>query len=217
MDVWNYFRDHQSEVLHWLWNNAWLAALPLLLGLLIAMPLGYLAARYRWTYPPAVTIAGLLYTIPSLALFIVLPGLLGTRILDPINVAVALTIYTVALLVRVVADALIAVPAETRAAATAMGFTRRQLLSGVELPLAVPVIAAGLRVAAVSNVSLVSVAAIIGVPQLGQLFTAGFQNFTFAPIVLGLILVVVLALVFDGLILALARALTPWQRAERAR
>jgi osmoprotectant transport system permease protein len=217
MEIWDYFRDHQSDVLNWLWNNAWLAALPLLIGLLIAMPLGYLAARHRWTYPPAVTIAGLLYTIPSLALFIVLPGLLGTQILDPLNVAVALTIYTVALLVRVVADALIAVPADTRAAATAMGFTRRQLLFGVELPLAVPVIAAGLRVAAVSTVSLVSVAAIIGVPQLGRLFTDGFATFSFAPIILGLILIVVLALIFDALILAGARALTPWQRAQRAR
>jgi osmoprotectant transport system permease protein len=164
-----------------------------------------------------VTATGLLYTIPSLALFILLPGLLHTKILNPLNVAVALTIYTLALLVRVVADALNAVPADTRSAATAMGYTPRQRLLGVELPLAVPVIAAGLRVAAVSNVSLVSVAAIIGVPQLGQLFTAGFQTFSNAPIILGLILVVLLAVAFDTAILLLARALTPWQRVIQAR
>ena len=217
MSPWTYFRDHQSDVLHWLWTNAWLAGVPLVIGLVIALPLGYLASRYRWVYPPTVTLAGLLYTIPSLALFIVLPGLLGTQILDAINVAVALTVYTVALLVRVVADALNAVPSDANSAATAMGFTRRQRLFGVELPLAVPVVAAGLRVAAVSNVSLVSVASVIGVPQLGSLFTEGFQTTNYAPIVLGLILVVALALVFDGVILFGARLLTPWQRAVRAR
>jgi osmoprotectant transport system permease protein len=217
VEVWNYFRSNQGDVLHWLWNNAWLAGVPLVVGFVLALPLGYLASRYRWIYPPTVTATGLLYTIPSLALFILLPGLLHTKILNPLNVAVALTIYTLALLVRVVADALNAVPADTRSAATAMGYTPRQRLLGVELPLAVPVIAAGLRVAAVSNVSLVSVAAIIGVPQLGQLFTAGFQTFSNAPIILGLILVVLLAVAFDTAILLLARALTPWQRVIQAR
>lgn len=217
MEVWDYFRSNQGDVLHWLWNNAWLAGVPLVIGFVLALPLGYLASRYRWIYPPTVTATGLLYTIPSLALFILLPGLLHTKILNPLNVAVALTIYTLALLVRVVADALNAVPAETRSSATAMGYTPRQLLFGVELPLAVPVIAAGLRVAAVSNVSLVSVAAIIGVPQLGQLFTSGFQTFSNAPIILGLILVLLLAFAFDAVILLVARALTPWQRVIQAR
>jgi osmoprotectant transport system permease protein len=217
VEVWNYFRNNQSDVLHWLWNNAWLAGVPLVVGFLLALPLGYLASRYRWIYPPTVTATGLLYTIPSLALFILLPGVLHTKILNPLNVAVALTIYTLALLVRVVADALHAVPEEARNTATAMGYTPRQRLLGVELPLAVPVIAAGLRVAAVSNVSLVSVAAIIGVPQLGQLFTAGFQTFSNAPILLGLILVILLAFAFDAVILLIARALTPWQRVAQAR
>ncbi len=216
MEVWDYFQNNQSDVLHWLWNNAWLAGVPLVVGFLLALPLGYFASRYRWIYPPTVTATGLLYTIPSLALFILLPGVLHTKILDPLNVAVALTIYTVALLVRVVADALNAVPEEARSTATAMGYTPRQLLLGIELPLAVPVISAGLRVAAVSNVSLVSVAAIIGVPQLGQLFTAGFQTFSNAPILLGLILVILLAFAFDAVILLIARALTPWQRVVQA-
>jgi osmoprotectant transport system permease protein len=217
VEVWDYFQNNQSDVLHWLWNNAWLAGVPLVVGFLLALPLGYFASRYRWIYPPTVTATGLLYTIPSLALFILLPGVLHTKILDPLNVAVALTIYTLALLVRVVADALNAVPEEARSTATAMGYTPRQLLLGVELPLAVPVISAGLRVAAVSNVSLVSVAAIIGVPQLGQLFTAGFQTFSNAPILLGLILVILLAFAFDAVILLIARALTPWQRVVQAR
>jgi osmoprotectant transport system permease protein len=209
----DYFQANSEEIISWLGWHARLSALPLLFGLLIALPLGWLARRYRWLYPPLVTVAGLLYTIPSLALFILLPGLLKTRILDPANVVVALTIYTVALLVRVVADALAAVPEEVLQAATAMGYRRVGRLLRVELPIAVPVIAAGLRVAAVSNVSLVSVAALIGIPQLGQLFTNGFQLSYLTPILLGILLSVLLALVFDSAIQLLARLLTPWRRA----
>lgn len=215
MNVWTYFRDHHSDVLHWTWITTWMAALPLVIGLAIALPIGWLASRYRWTYPPLVTIAGLLYTIPSLVLFLVLPGLLGTQILAPVNVVVALTIYTVALLVRVVADGLSSVSTATMSAASAMGYTNRQRLFAVQLPIAVPVIGAGLRVAAVSNVSLVSVASLLGVTQLGTLFTEGSQQNSLTPILLGLIFFVVLALLFDAAIFAGIRLLTPWQRAAR--
>ena len=208
-----YFKQHHDEILTWLWNHIWLSAVPVVLGLLIALPLGWLAQRYRWLYAPLISIAGLLYTIPSIALFVVLPGMLGTKVLDPINVAVAPTIYTVALLVRVVADGLASVPDDVAQAATAMGYKRFQRLVAVELPIAVPVIAAGLRVAAVSNVSLVAVAATIGVPELGQLFTNGFQLSYFAPIIIGIILCVALALVFDTAIVLATRLLTPWRRA----
>lgn len=217
MNPWSYFRDHQSDVLHWTWTTVWLAGLPLLVGLVIALPIGWFASRFRWTYPPIVTVAGILYTIPSLVLFLVLPGLLGTGILDPINVAIALTVYTVALLVRVVADGLSSVSTDTLSAASAMGYTTRQRLFAVQLPIAIPVIGAGFRVAAVSNVSLVSVASIIGVPQLGSLFTAGSQLNTTVPILLGLIVIILLALVFDAVILVLIRVLTPWQRAVAGR
>jgi osmoprotectant transport system permease protein len=208
-----YFKQHHDEIISWLGNHVWLSAVPVLLGLIIALPLGWLANRYRWLYAPLISVAGLLYTIPSIALFVVLPGLLGTKVLDPINVAVALTIYTVALLVRVVADGLASVPEDVAQAATAMGYKRFQRLVAVELPIAVPVIAAGLRVAAVSNVSLVAVAATIGVPELGQLFTNGFQLSYFAPILIGILLCVALALVFDTVIVLTTRALTPWRRA----
>ena len=216
MNVWDYFRDHQSDILHWTWTTVWLAAVPLAVGLVIALPIGWLANRLRWTYPPLVTIAGLLYTIPSLVLFLVLPAILGTQILAPVNVAVALTVYTVALLDRVVADGLASVSATTLSAASAMGYTNRQRLFAVELPIAVPVIGAGLRVAAVSNVSLVSVASLLGVAQLGTLFTDGSQQNSLTPILLGLIMIIVLALLFDGVILAVMRLLTPWQRAARS-
>lgn len=215
--MFSYFNDHRDEVLNWLGYHAWLSAVPVLAGLLIALPLGWLARRYRWTYPPLVTAAGILYTIPSIALFVAMPELIGTQILDPVNVAVALTVYTVALLVRVVADGLAAVPEDVAQAATAMGLTRRQRLLKVELPLAVPVIAAGVRVAVVANVSLVAVAGTIGVPNLGQLFTTGFQlsvgNPYYPPITLGIVLCVLLALVLDLLVVASTRLATPWRRA----
>jgi osmoprotectant transport system permease protein len=211
----SYFQDHHAQVLSWLGWHARLSALPLLFGLIISLPLGWFARRYRWAYPPIVSIAGLLYTIPSLALFIVLPGILKTKILDPNNVVAALTIYTIALLVRVVADGLAAVPEDVMQAATAMGYRGFGRLIKVELPIAVPVIAAGLRVAAVSNVSLVSVSALIGVPELGQLFTNGFQLSEQTPILLGIVLSLLLALVFDGVIQLVAGLLTPWRRAVR--
>lgn len=210
--VWDYFRAHQSQILDWLWPTIWLAALPLLIGLALALPIGWVANRYRWTYPPIVSGAGLMYTIPSIVLFFVLPGILGRGILDPFNVAVALTVYTLALLVRIVADGLSSVPEETMAAATAMGYGPFQRLVRVQLPMAVPVIGAGLRVAAVSNVSLVSVASIIGVTQLGLLFVESNTDAKIPPAVVGLILFVAMALVFDALILLMIRMLTPWQR-----
>ncbi|WP_232248489.1 ABC transporter permease [Streptacidiphilus rugosus] len=217
LGMFGYFSEHRSEVLTWLGYHAWLSALPVVLGLLISLPLGWLAHRHRWTYPPLVTAAGLLYTIPSIALFVSMPSIIGTQILDPINVAVALTVYTVALLVRVVADGLAAVPEDVAQAATAMGLTRRQRLWRVELPLAVPVIAAGVRVAVVANVSLVAVAGTIGVPELGQLFTTGFQLSVgspyYPPITLGIVLCVLLALVFDLLVVGGTWLLTPWRRA----
>ncbi len=207
--------DNWAEVLRLTWVHAVLAGVPLVLGLALAIPLGWLAGRYAWLYAPLVVGTGLLYTIPSLALFILMPLVLGTSILDPLNVVAAMTIYTVALLTRTVADALAAVPGSVTAAATAMGLGPVRRLLTVDLPLAVPVIAAGLRVAAVSNVSIVSVAAVIGVSQLGSLFTDGFQRNFVDPIVIGLAACVVLALAFDAVILGATRLATPWQRAGR--
>jgi osmoprotectant transport system permease protein len=204
-----------SEVLDLGLQHAYLAGVPLLLGLLISLPLGWLAVRRRWLYPPLVGGTGLLYTIPSLALFVLLPGILGTRILDPVNVIAAMTLYTIALLTRTVADGLGAVPDHVRQAATAMGYGRARRFLSVELPLAVPVVSAGLRVAAVSNVSMVSVAALIGVSQLGLLFTDGFSRGAMGPILVGIAACVLLAILFDLLILAATRALTPWLRAVR--
>ena len=212
----SWFLDHLGDVLDLTVRHIYLAGLPLILGLLIALPLGWLARRYKGLYPVLIIGTGLLYTIPSLALFIMLPLLLGTKILDPNNVIIAMTIYTVALLVRTVADGLGAVPEAVNQSATAMGYKRGRRFVSVELPLAVPVISAGLRVAAVSNVSIVSVAALIGVAQLGSLFTDGFNRAFLDPIIVGVVACVVLALLFDAVILGLTRLATPWQRAVKA-
>jgi osmoprotectant transport system permease protein len=214
--IWNYFRGDQAEILRWTWTTVWLAALALAIGLAVSLPIGYLAYRYRFTYPPLVGLASLIYTIPSFVVFVTLPGILHTDLLDPKNVLVALSLYTVALLVRVVADGLASVSPATLDAASAMGLTNLQRLFRVQLPMAVPVIGAGLRVAAVSNVSLVSVASLIGVAQLGQLFTIFSEgNAGSDPVFVGLILIVGVALVFDAVILVGIRLATPWQRAAR--
>jgi osmoprotectant transport system permease protein len=211
--AWSYLVDNHAEVLGWLRTTVWLAFMPLAVGLALALPIGWAASRHRWSYSPIVTAGGLVYTIPSIVLFLALPGVIGTGILDPLNVAVALTLYCVALLVRAVADGLRAVDGDTLSAAAAMGLTERQRLLSVQLPLAVPVVAAGLRVAAVSNVSLIAVASTLGVSQLGSLFTLGDTTGNTAPVWLGLVLFVLLALLLDGLILVAARAATPWRRA----
>ena len=218
---WGYFLDHRSEDLGWLWDHTWLSIVPVVVGLIIALPLGWLARRYPWLYPPTITLSGLLYTIPSIALFVLVPPLLGLDPLTPLQVPIALTVYSVALLVRVVADGLDSVPADVNQAATAIGYGRVRRLVSVELPIAVPVLTAGLRVATVSNVSMVAIAGTIGQANLGQLFTLGYQLSSptayYPPIVLGIVFCVVLALIFDLLLVGAGRALTPWRRAVAGR
>src|SRR3954454_24515965 len=209
--------DHSEDDLHYLWLHAYLSVLPVVIGLLISLPLGYVARRFRWGYPPIVSVTGLLYTIPSIALFVIVPPLFGLNSLDPKQVPIALTVYSVALLTRVVADGLASLSEETQLAATAMGFGRLRRLVSVELPIAAPVIAAGLRVAMVSNVSLVAVAGTIGMDNLGRLFDKGYQLSTptayYPPIVLGIIMCVLLALTLDAVLVLGNRLLTPWRRA----
>ncbi|WP_214406520.1 ABC transporter permease [Pseudonocardia lacus] len=183
---------------------------PVVLGLLLAIPLGWLANRTRVGRAIVINLAGLLYTVPSLALFVILPVVLGTGILDPLNVIVALTVYTLALLVRTVADALSAVPGMVIDSATAMGYRPVRRFLAVELPLSIPVVLAGVRVAAVSSISLVTVGSVIGFGGLGKMFTDGFQRDIPQEIIAGIVLVLVIALVVDGLLLLLGRALTPW-------
>ncbi|MEZ0166340.1 ABC transporter permease [Kineococcus sp. LSe6-4] len=213
--MWTYLQQNQSAVLDALGQHVVLAVLPLLIGVVLALPVGYLGVRFGWLYHPILNVSGLIYSIPSLAVFVALPYVLGTKILSPVNIVVALALYTVALMARTVADGLRSVDPTLTEAATAMGYRRTRRLWEVELPLAAPVILAGVRVAAVSNISLVSVGALLGVGGLGALFTRGFQLFYTAPIIVGIVLSIALAAVADLLIVWLQRAVTPWTRAVK--
>ena len=159
--------------------------------------------------------ASIIFTIPSLALFVVLPLIIPTRILDEANVIVALTLYTAALLVRAVPEALDAVPAPVLDAATAVGYRPLTRMLKVELPLAIPVLIAGLRVVAVTNISMVSVGSVIGIGGLGTWFTEGYQADKSDQIIAGIIAIFVLAIVIDTLIMLAGKAATPWVRAAR--
>lgn len=214
MNWFEWFSSNASEIFAVFVRHVYLTLVPVVIGLLLSIPLGWVARRFRWVYPPMIGITGLLYTIPSLALFVIAPVIFGFGILDDANVIAALSVYSVALLVRTVADGLAAVPEEVRQAAQAMGYKPFRQFISVELPVAVPFIAAGLRVAVVSNVSMVSVASLIGVSQLGSLFIDGFQRNFPAPLLTGLVLSVALALALDAVVLVGTRMLTPWRRAR---
>ena len=150
-----------------------LSLIPVVLGLVIAVPLGAFVWRSTALRRLTTVTASIIFTIPSLALFVVRPLIIPTRILDEANVIVALTLYTTALLVRAVPEALDAVPAQVRDAATAVGYTRLARMLKVDLPLSIPVLVAGLRVVAVTNISMVSVGSVIGIGGLGTWVTEG--------------------------------------------
>ncbi len=206
----------RAALLDMLLDHVYLSLVPLAVSVVLAIALGLLCHRFHRVKAAVAALANVLYTIPSLALFAIIPAVVGTQVLDPLNVIIALTLYTTALLVRPVADALDAVPAPVTAAATAMGFRPLRRFLAVELPLAVPVLAAGVRVGSVSNISLVSVGALIGTGGLGALFTDGFRQRYLAPIIVGIVLTLVLALVVDLLLVLLRDVLTPWTRAGRS-
>jgi osmoprotectant transport system permease protein len=193
-----------------------LSLIPVVLGLVIAVPLGAYVWRSTALRRLTTVTASIIFTIPSLALFVVLPLIIPTRILDEANVIVALTLYTTALLVRAVPEALDNVPGQVRDAATAVGYTRLAQMLKVELPLSIPVLIAGLRVVAVTNISMVSVGSVIGIGGLGTWFTEGYQADKSDQIVAGIIAIFLLAIVVDVLILLAGRAITPWARTKAA-
>jgi osmoprotectant transport system permease protein len=193
-----------------------LALVPVVLAFLISLPLGYLVFRTGKVSNSLLAVLGVIYSIPSLALFVLMPLLLGTQILNPINIAVALAIYSTALLVRSVVDGLRSVSPVVKQSASSVGYGAVRRIFGVELPLAMPVIFAGLRVVTVSNIALVSVAALVGSGALGKLFDLGFGSDFYTPIIVGIVLTVVLALAADAMILLLQRGSLPWLRRRPA-
>lgn len=189
---------------------------PIALSLILSLPLGFLATRWRLLRGPISTGAALLYAIPSLPLFIVLPMLIGTGLRSVTNIVVALTLYGLALMVPATVDGLRQVDPYALQAADALGYGQARRFLTVELPLAGPTMLAGLRVVAVSTVSLVTVGAVLGVPNLGVLFTDGFQRGIVASIVSGIVATTALALLIDAALVAAGWLLWPWARRRRA-
>ena len=192
-----------------------LALIPMLLGLMIAVPLGAYVQRITLLRRVTTVTASIIFTIPSLALFVVLPLIIPTRILDEANVIVALTLYTTALLVRAVPEALDAVPSQVRDAATAVGYPPLMRILKVDLPLSIPVLVASLRVIAVTNISMVAVGSVIGIGGLGTWFTEGYQADKSNQIIAGIIAIFIVAVVVDTVIMAAGRLVTPWVRGAR--
>ncbi|MFI7409491.1 ABC transporter permease [Streptomyces sp. NPDC049627] len=209
---WDRFFDIPSDL-----QNSWLglvglhlreALLPVLAGLVISLPLAQLCVRFRWLYPPVLWVTTVLYAVPSLAFFVLLIDYTGQT---ELTVMIPLTGYSLVILVPAVVDAVRSVPQETLAAATAMGFGPVRRYVQVQLPIAVPAIIAGLRVATVSSISLVSVGALIGNQgALGNLITdANIYNRPELA-VNAVLSIAALAMLADFLLVVVRMLLTPW-------
>lgn len=210
----------------WIWSNLdliWdrtidqliLSVPPIILSFLFSVPLGWLAYRYKVSRGVILIACGLLYAIPSFPLLISLPAIVGTELRSPLNLIIALTLYGIALMVRVVTDGLAAVDPDVKQSATAIGFSGWSQFWKIEFPLSGPVLIAGLRVVTVSTVSLATIGAVIGVQSLGSLFTDGFQRGIQAEVIAGIVATVIVALVLDGILVLIGRLLMPWSRATR--
>lgn len=209
---WSWVSDHTTEISTRLREHVVLALLALLYGLLIALPLGIVASRRRRLLAPILGVTGALYTIPSLAAFAFLLPFTG---LSRDTALIPLTAYSLLIIVRNIVTGLDGVPPEVVDAARGMGYSAPRQLVQIELPLAVPAIIAGIRIAAVTLIGLVPVAALIGQGGLGAMMLDGFQRAFRTPITVAGVLVIALAVVTDAVLLLLQRLLTPWARRSR--
>jgi osmoprotectant transport system permease protein len=209
--------------MEWLWNNvdlvlaltaehARLSAIPIAIGFAASLALGWIASRSSVIRAVALTVSNVIYTIPALALFVALPGILGTKILDELNVIAALSLYATSMMLRGAVDAFASVSHEVLQSATGQGFSPLARFWTVQVPLAGPVLLANARVGSVSIVSLLSVAALIGSGGLGYLFTDGYSRSFATEIVVGIVFTVLLALAFDAILVVTGRLLMPWSR-----
>jgi osmoprotectant transport system permease protein len=206
---WQWIRDHIGYFWSLSQTHLYIALVAVLLGLVVALPLGVLAARVPGVYGPILVVTTVFYALPSLAVIVLLLGVTG---LTDTTIILPLAAYALAILVRSVTDGLNNVDDEVRTAATAMGYGSLRRLLTVELPAAVPVVIAGLRVTTVASISLVTIGSLIGIGGLGQLFISGFNTNYQTELLAGIVLVVFWALVFDGLLLLSGRLLAPWAR-----
>jgi osmoprotectant transport system permease protein len=207
--VWSWIPQNIGQIGQITAQNAYLGIVSALIGLAISVPLGIACVRWKLLYPPVLSVANALYAIPSLALFIVLIDYTG---LSDATVIIALTVFSLCVLIPNVVDGLRSVSEPVRQAATAMGFGPLRRLTQVELPVAVPIIIAGLRVAMISSISLASLGQLIGVSSLGYYFIDGLQRDFPTEIFVGIGMVILLAIAADLLLIAIRRVLTPWQR-----
>jgi osmoprotectant transport system permease protein len=210
---WDWIGRHLDDIWFLFLEHVQLAGLALVFGLAIAFPMAFAALRWPRLYGPILGLTGVLFTIPSLALFILLMPYTG---LSKATSLIGLTIYTLLILVRNIVEGLRGVSPSVLDAARAMGLTRTQRLLQVELPLALPMIMAGVRIAAVTTIGLVTVTALIGQGGLGRLFIDGFTRDFATPVVVGFVLSVALAVAADLLLVRLQAWLTPWSRGAGA-
>jgi|HubBroStandDraft_6_1064221.scaffolds.fasta_scaffold35502_3 osmoprotectant transport system permease protein len=212
--TWSWIASNAGLIRQLTLANAFLGIMPALLGLAVSVPLGIACVRWGWLYPPVLSAASAVYALPSLALFVVLIPYTG---LSDTTVIIPLTLFSLCVLVPSVVDGLRGVPEPVRQAATAMGLRPLRRLVTVELPLAAPVIFGGLRVAAVSSISLASVGQLIGVSSLGYLFIDGLQRSFPTEIYVGIGGVILLAVLCDASLVLARGLLTPWQRQRQRR
>lgn len=211
---WPWVTDHVDEIGQRLGEHLELTLLSVGFGVLISFPLALLSVRYRRLYGPVLAVTGVLYTIPSLALFALLLPVFGT--FSVLTAVIPLTLYTLLILVRNIVTGLDGVPPEVRDAAEGMGYSRLRQIVRVELPLALPAIVAGVRIATVTTIGLVTVTALIGQGGLGQLIMDGFRRDFRTPLTVGIVLSLLMAVVADLFLLGLLRVTTPWRRRQRA-
>ncbi|BFV56181.1 ABC transporter permease [Kitasatospora sp. CMC57] len=190
-----------------------MSLLPVLIGLLLALPLGLVCARFPRLYQPLAVVFNTLYALPALAVFMLLVPYTGLGELA--TVMIPLTFYALALLLPTVVEGIRSTPEAVRQAAVALGYGPWRRLTAVELHSAVPYLVAGLRVAAVSSISMAAVGALIGRGGLGYLFINGFQRTFTTPILAGIVLIVALALLVDLVLVLARRMLAPWAVREQ--
>jgi osmoprotectant transport system permease protein len=206
---WEWVGDHTHEILRLLGTHVLVAFVAVVVGILIAFPLSIVAYRHPRSYPPLTWATGILYTIPSVALFVLLIPATG---LSYLTVEIGLISYTLLILLRNFVVGLRTVSPDVREAALGMGYSPGQVLWRVDVPLALPAIMAGIRLATVSTIALVTIGFVIGRGGLGQLINLGITRLYLPPVWVGIILSILLALTADALLQLLERALTPWAR-----
>jgi osmoprotectant transport system permease protein len=212
---WNWISNNLSdEIIPALIGHIYLSSVSVAIALVIALPTGVLVSRYRKLYPPVTFLTGLLFSIPSLAAFALLVTVPGIG-LGPRAVIIALVAYSLLVLIRNVVAGMDSVPEETKDAARGMGLTSRQILCKVELPLALPIIVAGIRIATVTIIGIATIGAYISGGGLGELIFTGISRNFPTRVIVGAVLATLLAILADLLLLAVERYLRPWARAGR--